>query len=278
MSYFLKRTENNLWHGKFSTFPDDIVTHAVSTRQGGVSHAPFDGLNLALHVGDKAENVIANRKKFAQSLGFDIADIVTPNQVHGEKIFRVDELYRGRGSTNYADSIPETDALITDVPKLPLMLCFADCVPIFFVDVDNRAIGLAHGGWRGTFKKIAAKTLLKMSDEFGTRPENCLIGIAPSIGACCYEVGGEVVSKCKEIFPANVDELLTERDGKIFLDLWRANVVQLLEVGALAENIDVAGECTCCNDGWYFSYRAAHQKNLDRTGRIAAFIALKADV
>ncbi len=278
MSYFIKRTENNLWHGKFSTFPDDLVTHAVSTRQGGVSPAPFDSLNLALHVGDENSNVLANRKKFARSLGFDISDIVEPNQVHGENIFRVDETCRGRGSTNYAETIPETDALITDVPELPLMLCFADCVPIFFVDVDNRAIGLAHGGRRGTFKKIAAKTLLKMNAEFGTRPETCLIGVAPSIGACCYEVGSEVVDECKKSFPANFGELLTERDGKIFLDLWRANVVQLLEVGALAENIDVAGECTCCNDGWYFSYRSAHKKNLDRTGRIAALIALKPDV
>ena len=252
-----------------------MVTHAVSTRIDGVSKPPFNGLNLALHVGDEPENVIANRKKFVQSLGFKITDIVTPNQVHGEKIFRVDENYRGCGSTNYADTIPETDALITNVPKLPLMLCFADCVPIFFVDAENRAIGLTHGGRRGTFKKIAAKTLLKMQGEFGTRPESCLIGIAPSIGACCYEVGGEVIDECKAAFPKNFAELLIERDGKIFLDLWRANVVQLLEVGALAENIDVAGECTCCNDGWYFSYRAAHKKNLDRTGRIAALLALK---
>ena len=137
MSYFLKRTENNLWHGKFSNFPEDLVTHAVSTRIDGASKPPFDSLNLALHVGDEPENVIANRKKFVQSLGFDITDIVTPNQVHGEKIFRVDENYRGCGCTNYADSIPETDALITDTPALPLMLCFADCVPIFFVDVEN---------------------------------------------------------------------------------------------------------------------------------------------
>ena len=275
MSYFLKRTENNLWHGKFSTFPEDLIVHAVSTRLGGVSKPPFDSLNLALHVGDDRAAVLANRKKFVQSLGFKISDIVTPNQVHGEKIFRVDENFRGCGCENYADSIPETDALITDTPDLPLMLCFADCVPIFFVDEDNRAIGLAHGGRKGTLKKIAAKTLLKMQNEFGTRAENCLIGIAPSIGSCCYEIGGAVVDKCKAAFPKNFDELLIERDGKIFLDLWRANVLQLLEVGALEENIDVAGECTCCESSWYFSYRAAQKKSFDRTGRIAALIALK---
>ena len=178
MSYFLKRTENNLWHGKFSTFPEDLITHAVSTRLGGVSKPPFDSLNLALHVGDEPADVLANRKKFVRSLGFNVSDIVTPNQVHGDKIFRVYENYRGCGCENYADSIPETDALITNTPNLPLMLCFADCVPIFFVDAENRAVGLAHGGWKGTLKKIAAKTLLKMGDEFGTRPKDCLIGIA----------------------------------------------------------------------------------------------------
>ena len=275
MRYFLRRTGNNLWHGKFSTFPENLVTHAVSTRLGGVSKEPFDSLNLALHVGDLPADVIANRKRFVQSLGFTLSDIVTPNQVHGEKIFRVDENYRGCGCENYADSIPETDALITNVPDLPLMLCFADCVPIFFVDVENCAVGLAHGGWKGTLKKIAAKTLLKMSDEFGTRAEDCLIGIAPSIGPCCYQIGGEVVERCKVAFPKNHGELLIERDGKIFLDLWRANVLQLLEVGVPEENIDVANECTCCQSHWYFSYRAAQKKFFDRTGRIAALIALK---
>ena len=275
MSYFLRRTENNLWHGKFSTFPEDLVTHAVSTRLGGVSKSPFDSLNLALHVGDDPKDVLFNRKKFVKSLGFNISDIVTPNQVHGDKIFRADDNFRGCGCVNYADSIPETDSLITNTPNLPLMLCFADCVPIFFVDVENCAIGLAHGGWKGTLKKISAKTLLKMHDEFGTKPENCLIGIAPSIGACCYQIGDNVIDTCKKSFPSNHDELLIRRDGKIFLDLWRANVIQLLEIGVPEENIDVAGKCTCCEDSWYFSYRAAQKKGLDRTGRIAAFIALK---
>jgi len=275
MSYFLKRTENNLWHGKFSTFPEDLVTHAVSTRLNGVSKPPFDSVNLALHVGDEPADVISNRKKFIQSLGFKISDIVTPNQVHGDKIFRVDENFRGCGCKNYADSIPETDSLITNVKNLPLMLCFADCVPIFFVDVKNSAIGLAHGGWKGTLKKISAKTLLKMYAEFGTQPKNCLIGIAPSIGSCCYAVGGEVIDKCREVFPKNYEELLINRDGKVFLDLWRANIVQLLEIGVPEENIDVANECTCCQNAWYFSYRAAKNKNFDRTGRIAAIIALK---
>ena len=270
MSYFLRKTEQNLWHGKFSSFPDDLVVHAISTRLGGYSQKPFDSLNLALHVGDNAENVLENRRKFFQSLGYNYKEIVTPNQIHGDKVFVVEEKHRGRGSQNYSDSIPETDALITNVADLPLMLCFADCVPIMFVDVENRAIGIAHGGWKGTMKKIAAKTFLAMAENFGTKAEDCLVGIAPSIGPCCYEIGDEVKNTCAEVFPNN-PELIINRDGKNFLDLWQANKIQLMEVGLPEENIDVAGECTCSNSNWYFSYRAAG----GTTGRIAAVLAVR---
>ena len=276
MSYFLKRNDQNLWHGKFSSFPEDLVIHSISTRLGGISNPPFDGLNLALHVGDESKDVLFNRKNFLLSLGYSLKDLVTPNQVHGEKIFRVEEVNRGAGSENYSDAIAETDALITNIPDLPLMLCFADCVPILFVDTENFAVGIAHGGWKGTMKKIAAKTFQSMSREFGTREKNCLVGIAPSIGPCCYEVGEEVRQAAEENFPSQSEKILSERDGKIFLDLWEANKIQLLEAGLPEENIDVAKECTCCKSGWYFSYRHARQHGQKETGRIAALIALRA--
>ena len=275
MSYYLKQSRKNFWHGKFSSFPDDFIIHAISTRQSGVSKPPFDSLNLALHVGDTAEDVITNRKIFAASLDLNAEDIVTPNQVHGDKVLRVNESYRGRGSINYDDAIKETDALITNTPNLPLMLCFADCVPVLFVDVDNKAIGIAHAGWKGTIKKIAAKTLMAMTDEFGTDPTKCLAGIGPSIGPCCYDVGENVQSACAESFPKHVDELLIKRDEKIYADLWQANKIQLIEAGMSENNIDVARECTCCKSGWYFSYRSAHKADQKETGRIAALISIR---
>ena len=275
MSYFLRQCRQNFWHGKFSSFPDDLVIHAISTRLSGVSKKPFDSLNLALHVGDNAEDVLQNRKLFANSLDLKAEDIISPNQVHEDKIFRVDESDRGRGAMNYDDAIKYTDALITNAPNLPLMLCFADCVPVLFVDVDNKAVGIAHAGWKGTVKKIAAKTLMAMTDEFGTDPTKCLAGIAPSIGPCCYEVGENVIEAIKKAFPNHIDKLIINRDGKTYADLWQANLIQLIEAGMLEENIDVARECTCCKSSWYFSYRAAHQAGLNETGRIAAIISIR---
>ena len=275
MSYYISQIRKNFWHGKFSTFPDDLVVHAVSTRLSGVSQSPLDSLNLALHVGDEPSHVLTNRTYFAKSLDINERDIVTPNQVHGDRVMHVGESDRGRGALSYDDSIKETDALITDTPNLPLMLCFADCVPIFLVDPVNCAIGLAHAGWKGTVKKIAAKTLDAMSNAFGTQPSECLIGIGPSIGACCYDVGENVEVECKKIFPEHVDELLINREGKVYFDLQRANEISLSEVGVPIENIDIAHECTCCKSGWYFSYRAARKAGHNETGRIAALISIR---
>ncbi len=275
MSYYISQSRKNFWHGKFSTFPEDFVVHAISTRLSGVSRAPFDSLNLALHVGDRADDVLTNRIYFAASLDLRAEDITTPNQVHGAQVARVEETDRGRGALSYDDSIAQTDALITNAPNVPLMLCFADCVPILFVDPINRAIGAAHAGWKGTVAKIAAKTLEAMTREFGTEPSECRIGIGPSIGPCCYDVGENVVDECKKNFPSSADELLIERDGKIFFDLWRANEIALVEAGVPIDNIDTARECTCCKSAWYFSYRSARKAGLNETGRIAALIAIK---
>ena len=274
MSYLLRQVRPNFWNGIFSSFPEDVVKHAISTRLGGVSKSPFGSLNLALHVGDNVKDVISNRKRFALSLELNVEDIVSPNQVHGDRILRVDESHRGQGALSYDDAIKETDALITNTPNLPLMLCFADCVPVLFVDVDHQAIGIAHAGWKGTMSKIAAKTLMAMTDEFGTDPRSCLAGIAPSIGSCCYEVGENVINSCKNAFPTHINELIINRGGKTYCDLWQANVIQLIEAGMNEENIDIARECTCCKDSWYFSYRAAHSAGLSETGRIAAIISL----
>ena len=271
MAYFLKHIKDNLWHGQFSIFPDDVAVHAISTRLGGVSNAPYDSLDLALHVGDDADDVLANRKAFAASLGLDEARIVTPNQVHGDTVAVVTAADAGCGATDYKDSIQETDALVTNAPGLPLMLCFADCTPIVFLDPERRACGIAHGGWKGTALCIAVKTLAKMGEAFGTKPKDVLVGIGPSIGPCCFEVGDEVAARFRETFSYADELLISEKNGRPHVNLWEANRQQLLRAGVPDANIQVAGECTCCRHKWYYSYRA----DGGTTGRIAAMIALR---
>ncbi len=276
MSFSLREidAEHHIVSGHFSLFPEDVAVHGISARQGGVSRAPWLSLNLGLHVGDRPEDVIENRRRYLGALGLDAARLVTPEQVHGNHVERVGLSEAGKGALDYADSIPSTDALMTNVPELPLMLCFADCTPILFLDPVHKAVGIAHGGWKGTVKRIGYKMVRRMQEEFGTQPEDLLTAIGPAIGSCCYEVGPEVEAKFRETFPDHEAELFPEKSadtGRPHLSLWDANRIQLLEAGVLPEHIDEAQTCTACHSDMFFSYRADGGK----TGRLAAVIALR---
>lgn len=269
MGFSLNYALNKVWCGAFSHFDPAIATHAVSTRLGGKSEIPYLSLNLGLHTGDDVSVVRENRRLFCQAVGLDFNKVVTAEQIHGANVVAVGTQHAGKGVTEYATAIKGTDALITNEPNLALMLFFADCVPVLILDPIRKAIGLSHAGWKGTVAKIAQKTVLAMQSEFGTKPEECLVGIAPSIGPCCYEVDSRVANQFKDEF-VNWENILQPYQSKWKLNLWLANQVQLLEIGVKSENIIISEVCTACNQELFFSYRSEQ----GITGRIAAAICL----
>jgi len=248
-----------------------LVSHGFSTRLGGVSSGVYATLNLGLKKEDRRENVLENRRRFLQALGLDLADLVAPQQVHGSRVAVVTAGDRGRGGREIDTEIPATDALITAERGVILSAYFADCVPLFFLDPQRPAIGLAHAGWKGTVAAIARKTLARMGEVFGTEPARCLVGIGPSIGPCCYEVDQGVLGPLAAAFPYWRELVSFRGGGKGHLDLWETNRRQLVEMGVKEENIYVSRLCTACNEKLFFSYRA-HKKN---TGSLAAVLALK---
>ncbi|MCR5757164.1 MAG: peptidoglycan editing factor PgeF [Selenomonas sp.] len=270
MSFAIEHLGNNLWRGKFSTFTEDICQHGFSARLGGISVQPYKGLNMALHVGDEADIVWENRKRFFQALGLKAEKLVTPQQVHGAAIQRVTSADAGRGAKDYADAIADTDALITNEPGLPLMLCFADCVPVIFLDPEKKAVGIAHAGWKGTVAQIARDTVLRMQAEFASEPADILAGIGPSIGPCCFAVGEDVAEKFRTVFSSYADGIIMQQAGQYYVNLWEANRQQLLAAGLAKEHIEMADTCTDCQHQWFYSYRA----DSGQTGRMAAIIAL----
>jgi polyphenol oxidase len=273
MSFSLRYAEQGIWYGAFSLLENDGLQQAVSTRFGGVSDKEYASLNLALHNGDAVEKVIENRRRFAQGLGIDSTMLCTCEQVHGTVVAKIAKSEAGAGSQRYETAIAATDALITNEKNLPLFLFFADCTPILFFDPEHKAIGLAHGGWKGTVGKIAQKTVLAMSREFGTRLDQCLVAIGPAIGPCCYEVDTYVKDQFVEAFPIAKEQIISpgKEPNKWMLDLSAANRIQLEEIGVQPKHIDIAGVCTKCNSDVFFSYRADQGK----TGRIGALLCLK---
>lgn len=266
---FCLKQQQNIWYGSFPRLNNLGVRHGISTRLRGLSEPPYHSLNLALHVGDDVNHVLKNRQHFCSALNMNPEKVVTAEQVHGSKIAIVTEADIGKGAFAYSESLAATDALITAVPEIPLMLFFADCVPVIIFDPRQKVIAVCHAGWRGTVDKIAQKTILNMESNFGTAPQDCLVGIGPSVGSCCYEVDAAVAAKVQANF-ADWQQLLRPNDLRWQLDLWAANRAQLHEIGVLKQNILNSGICTSCNVDLFFSYRA--ERGL--TGRIGAVVCL----
>jgi len=248
----------------------DWVVHAVSTRQGGVSHGPFESLNVGLHVGDDPAAVLENRRRLCEAVGVELDSLVAGTQVHGNAVAWVTEGQRGRGARDAATALPDTDALVTDARGLVLAAFAADCPLIALVDPDRRAVGLVHASRRGTIGRIAERTVRAMERLLGCRPADLWAAMAPSIGPCCYEVGNDVLAEARGSLP-DADSFFVRRNGQLHMDLWAANAAQLLHAGLRAERIEATNVCTRCHSDEFFSHRASG----GRTGRFALLLGLR---
>ncbi len=268
---FRLRINNGVWYYTISGFDDTgLVKNGFSTRKGGVSSGQYSTLNLGIKKSDLREAVMENFIRFCRAVGIDPQNMVFSDQVHGDGIEVVDDNDRGKGLFRDTDII-EKDGLMTSQPGVALVTFYADCVPLFFLDPVYPAIALSHAGWRGTVAKIGAKTLKMMQDTFGTRPEECLVGIGPSIGPCCFEVDPPVMEQFAAAFPQQSSIINPgSKPGKYNIDLCEANRMQLVEMGVAEENISMASLCTCCNTDIFFSHRG----DRGRTGSMAAVLML----
>jgi polyphenol oxidase len=260
------------------------LVHGFSTRLGGVS--TLDGqkvLNLSFMEWDAKENVLENRKRLQAAVGAKDFRLVALKQIHSAVVHPI-------------ASAPATpcagDASLTKQPGLLLGTQTADCVPILLVDPNRRAVAAIHAGWRGTLARIAQKAVGRMRYEYGSKPEDLLAAIGPSIGPCCYEVAAEFVTKFTSQF-ADAEEYFDEaRTGdepnplqwlnmkppghqpppkNVHLDMWKANRSQLLAAGLKANNILSSGLCTACRTDLFFSYR----KEGPMSGRMLSVIGVR---
>ncbi|MBE3035982.1 MAG: peptidoglycan editing factor PgeF, partial [Candidatus Atribacteria bacterium] len=251
----------------------NLVINAFTTRTGGVSRTPFDNLNLSYNVGDEENRVAENRKIILDVLSIDYRTAVTAQQVHKEKISLVRKEDKGKGAFKYSKGIAQTDAFITDIPGIPLIMCYADCVPIFILDPVKKAIALIHSGRKGTELELTLKTLFKMKKIFKTNPRSCLAAIFPSIGPCCYCIKEENTIDDYWIneIKYNGEFISSQNKNGRSLDLRKANYGQLIKGGVEEKNIFVNEICTADHPELFFSYR----RDKGNTGRMAAIFMLK---
>ncbi len=249
----------------------NFINHAFSTRLGGVSTGEFTSMNLAFNRGDIPDNVTENYRRICKSAGFEFETLTASAQDHNTYVREVTSADRGVGIYRPRD-MESVDALITNERGVTLVTYYADCTPLFFVDTNKKAIGLAHAGWRGTVGRIGEKTVRKMTEIYGTDPADIVSAIGPAISVCCYEVD----KPCADNFIA-LEGLETEKfvfpkdNGKYMIDLLEANRQILISAGVRKENITVSDVCTNCNSSLLWSHRATK----GRRGTMSAFMCIK---
>ena len=248
-----------------------FITHAFTTRMGGVSTGDCTSMNLSFTRGDDEAAVRENYRRIAAALGTDAKQFVCSDQTHTTNVRRVTKADAGKGVVIPKD-YTDVDGLITNEPGIVLSTFYADCVPLYFVDPVHRAIGLSHSGWRGTVNKMGQVTIEAMKREFGSKPEELYCAIGPSICQDCYEISRDVAEEFVKAFPKHVNDILIQKSEEKFqLDLWKANEIVMLESGVLPEHLAVTNICTCCNPTELFSHRASKGKR----GNLAAFLMIK---
>lgn len=248
----------------------NLVNHAYTTRYGGVSIGAYATLNMNFTKNDTKENVKKNLNILCDEIHVKWEDLVFAKQIHSDQIQVVTEKELGTGVTR-EDFFEGVDGLITNCSKVPLLCYSADCVLLCYLDPVNKVIGVAHSGWQGTVKKIGAKMVARMTEEFGTKPEDCLVSIGPSIGPEKFEIEQDVMHIFKEAFGEMENYTKIKNETKYLVDLWSINVDLLKEAGIKEENITLAALCTMSDPELFFSYRAMKGKN----GSLAAVIELK---
>jgi len=195
-------------------------------------------------------------RRFAETLGQGELPIVRATQVHGARVVTVEE-------TPAAGEVVDAgacDAVVTRLPGVGLAIQTADCVPVLLTAPG--AVGAAHAGWRGSASNVAgvaAQALLSLSPSRAA----ARAWLGPSIGPCCYEVGGEVAGR----FPPRFTRAAGA--GKFFLDLPGIVRWQLEEAGIPPENVSAHPSCTMCGGERFASYR----RDRERAGRMIALVA-----
>lgn len=245
-----------------------------TTKNGGKSKNELSSLNLAFHVHDSEETVCANRDIVAQKLRFPLRKWVGAEQTHETHIVEITQNDRGKGAFNYKNAFLQTDGFFTLEKGILLTLCYADCVPIYFLHERSKAIGIAHAGWQGTVKGIA-KEMISVFVAHKIPVEEIKVVIGPSISDEHYVVDNRVIKEVdKMIRPKSHKPYLLVSPGQYKLNLQGLNEQILLDAGIKKEHILITSYCTSKDENYFFS----HRRDKGKTGRMLSFIGWREDV
>lgn len=234
-------------------------------------------------LGDRTAESTDGWLEVSQTMQMDVGQVGRLRQVHGAEAVTYKKGERGPES-----GIPQADIVLTDDQAVAIAVQTADCLPILIADRATSRVAAAHAGWRGLAARVPQVVVERMTTDFGSRREDLVVAIGPAIGACCYEVGGDVrerfmrerfsPAECGGWFrpsplmlPANppMRSLSTERrQDRWFFDGWTCAREQLESVGVPRTQVFSADLCTGSHESFFCSYR----RDGAIAGRMAAVI------
>lgn len=230
------------------------IAHFCTTRHGGASMGNYASFNLSPFSGDNPISINDNTQRLCKKLNIEPEQLIFPYQTHGDEIREIDEHFLKLLPHEKTAYLYGVDALYTQLSEICIGITTADCVPLLFFDPVQKVIAAAHAGWRGTCAGIAAKTVCTLSEKYHCKPADIHVSIGPSISGEVYEVGKEVAD-CFESAGFETEQIVSKRHGALYLDLWKANKLQLEQLGILTEHIEVAEICTYTEHERFFSAR-----------------------
>ena len=228
------------------------VCAAVTTREGGVSAAPYDSFNLATHVGDAAAAVSENRCRLAARLQLE-REPLWLSQVHANRV--VDAATAAAGVS--------ADASFTRQAGVMCAVLTADCLPVLFCDIDGQRVAAAHAGWRDLAGGVLEATLQALQ----VPADRVMAWLGPAIGPQAFEVGAEVRAAFVEQHPQAAAAFRAQAGAD---DRWLADLYALARIRLQAAGVDAVyggGFCTYSDSRRFYSYRREAT-----TGRMAALI------
>jgi YfiH family protein len=241
------------------------VTAFSTTRQGGYSQGNYGEFNINRYCGDSEEAIRQNRQLLCQTLGIEDSCLLMPHQVHLTETTVVDEAFLRLSSDEQKLRLEGVDAVMTSVPGVCIGVSTADCIPVLLYDQAHHASCAIHAGWRGTVRRIVEKAVARMTEVYGSRPEEMVAQIGPGIHLESFEVGDEVFEAFAqegfqmESISRKYPVAGISADGSVMkkwhIDLPMCNRQQLLAAGLPDEQIAVSPVCTFQQSETYFSAR-----------------------
>lgn len=242
----------------------NVFTHAFFTREGGVSEGIYKGLNVGIGSNDDRAHVHENRHRAAGYFGLQPGNLISPWQTHSPRTVIVDRPFEGER--------PNADGIVTATAGISIAVVTADCGPILFSDARKRVVGAAHAGWKGALYGVIESTITAM-ETLGSRRENIIAVLGPSISQKNYEVGPEFVANFVDVDQANQRYFIaSQKSDHSMFDLWAFTVDRLKKAGV---NASCVNTCTYENDEQFYSYRRTTHRNEPDYGRQMSAIMVK---